>query len=147
MKNVNAYFTVEAALIIPLVISGILFVVYLLLFQYDRCLMEQDLGAMALWGSTAESADPADFEEKIQRRVKELYRDKYVAWKFIRLNAALDKNRFSTEGEGGISFPIPGWNFSGIGNFWDAKIDFSYSRLTPVKFIRLCHKFDKIKGE
>ena len=32
-------------------------------------------------------------------------------------------------------------------SFWDAEIDFDYSRLAPVTFIRLCHKFDKVKGE
>ncbi|MCI9438520.1 MAG: hypothetical protein HFH85_15430 [Lachnospiraceae bacterium] len=147
MKNANAYFTVEAALVFPLVISGILFVVYMLLFQYDRCLMEQDLGAMALWGSVAESADSAVFEQKIQKRMAELYRDKYVAWRFTKLDAELDRNHFRTKGRGGISFPLSGWAFPGTGSFWDAEIDFDYSRLAPVTFIRLCHKFDKVKGE
>ena len=147
MKNANAYFTVEAALIFPLVISGILFTVYLLLFQYDRCLMEQDLGAMALWGSAAESADSALSEEMIQKRMAELYRDKYVAWRFTRLDATLDKNCFLTRGQGEILFPLSGWKFPGMSNFWSAGVEFEYSRLEPVTFIRLCHRFDKIRGE
>ena len=42
MKRVSAYMTVEAALIIPIVMGSILFVVYMMLFQYNRCLLEQD---------------------------------------------------------------------------------------------------------
>ena len=64
MKGKNAYFTVEAALVFSITISVILFVVYLLLFQYDRCLLEQDMGAMALWGSRVEASDGMSLEEK-----------------------------------------------------------------------------------
>lgn len=51
MEKKNAYFTVEAALVLPIVIAALLFVIYMMLFQYDRCLLEQDMGAIALWGS------------------------------------------------------------------------------------------------
>ena len=59
MRERNAYFTVEAALVLPLVTGAILFVIYTMLFQYDRCLLEQDIGALALWGSLAEASDTA----------------------------------------------------------------------------------------
>ena len=36
MRERNAYFTVEAALVLPLVTGAILFVIYTMLFQYDR---------------------------------------------------------------------------------------------------------------
>lgn len=147
MKETNAYFTVEAALVFPVVISAILLMVYLLLFQYDRCLMEQDLGAMALWGSVAEAVDSAALEEKVQKRMAEMYRDKYVAWKFSKLDAVLDRNHFLTKGEGYVAFPLAGWNFPGKGNIWNGKVDFDFSRLSPVTFIRLCRKFSTIRGE
>lgn len=51
MEKKNAYFTVEAALVLPIVIAALLFVIYMMLFQYDRCLLEQDMGAIALWGA------------------------------------------------------------------------------------------------
>ena len=47
-KKAGAYLTVEAALILPMVLGVIILVIYLLFFQYDRCLMEQNVGKLAL---------------------------------------------------------------------------------------------------
>lgn len=146
MKNGNAYFTVEAALVLPAVIGAILFVIYTMLFQYDRCLLEQDIGAIALWGSLAEASDTAQLEQKTQERMAGLYREKYMAWRMTRLDASLDKNRFLAEGAGQLTFPVPGWNFWNGDNVWEARASYGYSRLSPVTFIRLCHRFKEATG-
>ena len=109
MKKENAYLTVEAALVFPMVLGAVLFVVYMLLFQYDRCLFEQDLGAIALYGSLVRDSDTMGVKEKIQERVGKLYREKYAAWNITSLDASLNKNRFSVRGSGELSFPLPGW--------------------------------------
>lgn len=44
----NAYFTVEAAMVMPIVVFVIALLIYLGLFQYDRCLREQDMGMQTL---------------------------------------------------------------------------------------------------
>ena len=79
MEKKNAYFTVEAALVLPIVIAALLFVIYMMLFQYDRCLLEQDMGAIALWGALVDASDAEDMERKTQGRLGELYREKYVS--------------------------------------------------------------------
>lgn len=146
MKNGNAYFTVEAALVLPAVIGAILFVIYTMLFQYDRCLLEQDIGAIALWGSLAEASDTAQLEQKTQERMAGLYREKYMAWRMTRLDASLDRNRFLAEGAGQLTFPVPGWNFWNGDNVWEVRASYGYSRLSPVTFIRLCHRFKEATG-
>ena len=40
-KAVKGYFTIEAALILPFVTGVILVILYLLFFQYNRCLLVQ----------------------------------------------------------------------------------------------------------
>ena len=146
MKDRNAYFTVEAALVLPVVIGAMLFVIYTMLFQYDRCLLEQDIGAIALWGSLVEASDTAELEQKAQTRMSELYREKYVAWRITKLNATLDRNRFGVEGTGQLTFPVPGWNFWNTDNVWGTEASYGYSRLSPVTFIRLCHRFQEETG-
>ncbi len=146
MRERNAYFTVEAALVLPMVTGVMLFVIYTMLFQYDRCLLEQDVGALALWGSLAEASDTAQLEQKVQVRMSELYREKYAAWRITRLDASLDRNRFLAEGAGRLTFPVPGWNFWNADNVWEASASFGYSRLSPVTFIRLCHRFREETG-
>ena len=140
MKSVNAYFTVEAALVLPVVMGTILFVIYMLLFQYDRCLLEQDLGGMVLWGSRLEESDREELEKKVQERISGMYQEKYAAWNMTALEASLEKNKFSARGAGQVAFPLPGWNFWGAGNLWRTRADYTASRLSPVTFIRLCRK-------
>lgn len=96
---------------------------------------------MALWGSLAEASDTAQLEQKVQVRMSELYREKYAAWRITRLDASLDRNRFLAEGAGRLTFPVPGWNFWNGDNVWETSASFGYSRLSPVTFIRLCHRF------
>lgn len=141
MEERNAYFTVEAALVLPVVISILLFIIYILFYQYDRCLLEQDMGAMALWGSLEEADDAGELQTKAEKRMRELYREKYMAWNFAELEAGLEQNRFSAKGAGSLTFPLSGWNFWGGGNVWGARAEYGYTRLSPVTFIRLCHKF------
>lgn len=143
MRSKNAYFTVEAAMVLPMVIGAILSVVYMMLFQYDRCLLEQDLGGIALWGSLAEAPDEAAFGQMVQERLDGLYREKYAVWRITELDASLDRNRFVAEGAGELAFPAPGWNFWSGDNVWEARGKYGYSRISPVAFIRLCRKIGR----
>jgi len=136
----NAYFTVEAALVLPVVMCTMLFVIYMLLFQYNRCLMEQDLGAVAMWGSREEAGDTAALEEKIRERLGKLYLEKYVAWEITRLDAGVEKNCFTVKGAGQLTFPVPEWNFWDTENTWGVEPEYCFRRLSTVDFIRLCHK-------
>lgn len=43
MKNaLDAYFTVEAAFVVPMALFAVVMVVYLSFYMYDRCVLEQD---------------------------------------------------------------------------------------------------------
>lgn len=143
----DAYFTVEAALVLPVVMSTILFVIFMLLFQYNRCLLEQDLGAVALWGSRQEASDVTELEEQIRERIAGMYHDKYVAWEITELEASLDKNIFSVQGGGRITFPVSRWILWSGSDAWKMEAHYSYSRLSPVTFIRLCHGLKQLLKE
>lgn len=140
IRKKNAYFTVEAALIFPLALGTVLFIVYMLLFQYDRCLMEQDLGALALWGSRVKAEDSEDLQNLIQKRTSEIYRDKYAVWKMLALDAKLEHNRFEVTGKGQLTFPVPDINFWNRDNVWKAEADYHFWRISPVDFVRLCNR-------
>ena len=64
-KNYKAYFTVEAAVLYPIVLGVIVLMTYLLFFQYDRCLLEQDMGRAAVrsgsrWMQKKDAAAPEE---------------------------------------------------------------------------------------
>ena len=146
MKRPNAYFTVEVVLVLPLVISAMLMVTYLFCYQYDRCLLEQDMGALALWSSAAASGHMEDTEELskiLQQRAADVYQGKYVAWKSTDVEIRLEKNQVTVSGSGELTFPVPEWNLWNDSNNWEAKTSFQNSRRSPVFYIR---QYRKLKG-
>lgn len=147
MKKENAYMTVEAALLFPAVACVILFVVYMLLFQYNRCLMEQDLNAMALWGSSVQERDGETLEAMAESRIMGMYRDKYIGWGFSELEIELKRNRFTAKGKGNLTLPAFGRQIWSGGDGWKAQAVYEYRRLSPEAFVRLCRAVEKQKRQ
>ena len=139
----NAYFTVEAALVFPLVLGALLLTVFLLVFQYDRCLMEQDMGLLALYARELDTEDEEKTVALLNRRATEIYRDQYVAWEQEKLQITMEKNEIKIVGEGTMTFPVPEWNFYNGNNMWRAKRICVAMRLDPVDFIRI---FRRVEG-
>lgn len=143
-QKVNAFFSVEAAMILPLAIGAVLLAVSLFVFQYDRCLMEQDMAAQALKAAAAEAGTNEELTEKIQMQTAGLYRDKYVAWDILMLEVKAKKGIIEAVGKGEFRFPVPGWNFWNGENVWSVRAEYKAHRISPVSFIRNCRK---LKGE
>lgn len=149
-KSCGAYFTVEAALVLPLVISAMLLGIYLFCFQYDRCLMEQDMGSLILWCSEARldiKNTDKEQEEKIKIRTGEIYMDKYVGWELTAVDVKLEKNRISATGRGQLAFPVPGWNMWNGNNLWENKVTYESETISPVFYIRQLRKLDDLLRE
>lgn len=143
MNKQNAYFTVEAALVLPLVTGALIFMVFLFVFQYDRCLLEQDMNMLAVFGATTAAESSGDLETSIRRRAWELNMDKYAAWELNVLQVTVKGDKVSVTGEGFFSLPLPEWNFFGTKNLWGARAYRETRRISPTDFIRL---YRKIKG-
>lgn len=74
----KGYMTVEASMVLPVAFGVIMFVLSLLLYSYDRCLLEQDMSALVV---RSEYMDAGTIQEKAQRvnaEVEQLYLEKYV---------------------------------------------------------------------
>lgn len=143
MKKENAYFTVEAALVLPFVTGALILVTFLFVFQYDRCLLEQDMNMLAVFGGTTMAESSGKLETAIRRRASELYMDKYAAWKMNVLQVTVKGDKVSVTGEGVLSLPLPEWNFFGTENLWGALAYRETRRISPADYIRL---YRKIKG-
>lgn len=143
MKGQNAYFTVEAALVLPLVTGALIFTTFLFVFQYDRCLLEQDINMLAVFGATAPEDGSGEPEASIQRKASELYKDKYAAWETSVLQITVKGDKVSVTGEGFFNLPLPEWNFLGTQELWKARAYRETRRISPADYIRL---YRKIKG-
>lgn len=146
MKDSNAYFTVEAALVLPLVMGAMIIGLYLFCYQYDRCLLEQDVGSLLIYSCALASENAGrteEIRENMELRAGELNRKKYVAWELTALDIKLEKNHISLTGQGYLTFPVPGWNFWNKDNVWEAEVSYDSSRLSPVYYIR---QYRKVHG-
>ncbi|MCM1099761.1 MAG: pilus assembly protein [Clostridium sp.] len=147
MRKTNAYFTVEAALVMPVVFGVVLLTVWLFLFQYDRCLMEQSAGVTALRGCTLQRED----SEQLVKRLSEMWEQDdrvFLAWKKEDARISLKGNRVRVECSGTLQFPfgkLLTWDeASGGGNdMWESQAVFENRRIRPVDFIR---DYRKITG-
>lgn len=137
MKRIQAYFTVEAALVMPLVISVLTMTVFLFVYQYDRCLMEQDVGMLALYAGTLATEDMDEMTRLVSKRAAERYTDKYLFWTQTKIDINVRKDRVEIVGEGSTAIPLPEWNLLNGQKGWSAKVIRRMSRLSPTEFIRL----------
>ena len=141
MKNkLEAYFTVEAALVMPIVISCILFVVYIWIFQYDRCIMEIDTYAAAFSASKAEAEDNEERIYLTQKYLNEIYYDKYVAWNFDTANIKIVKESIYVEREGNVKFPFTSLKFWNGDNIWSSKSKVKADIINPAFVVRSIRK-------
>lgn len=146
MNRRNAYFVVEAALVLPLVMSAMIIGIYLFCYQYDRCLLEQDMGSLMIWSSditTNNAGESGKIKEKLQIRASNISLEKYIAWKMTAVDIKLEKNDISLTGQGELAFPIKGWNRWNNDNLWEAVVQYKCDRLSPVFYIR---QYRKLQG-
>lgn len=141
MKKIDAYFTVEAALVFPIVLAVIVFTIYLLFFQYDRCLLEQSAGVLAMRGCTLQITDGEELVRELQEQSREEERG-WLAWSMEEAVIGLKRNCVTVQRLGELKFPfrVRGFLFQGGEDGWRYSAVRESHRIKPVNFIRNCRK-------
>lgn len=133
-KLSGAFFTVEAAILYPAVLAVIVLMVYLLFFQYDRCLLEQDVGGAAVQSAGKWTLTKSELDEHMQNETTSFDEEKYIAWEAGDIQWKLEKSKIVIEKTGRLKYP-----FSGIGTtekYWSAKASLRVDRSSPVFYLR-----------
>lgn len=139
-KSQTAYFTVEAALILPFTLGVIVFLIYMMFYQYDRCLIEQDIGILALRGTLSNFADKERLLQEMQEQETKISLDKFVALQRENTKFRLSGNLVIVNGGGKVITPFPDLSFlSGQGG-WQIYTEFRNQRISPALFVRTCAK-------
>ena len=144
MRKQNAYFTVEAALILPLVMSAVRMEIFLLIFQYDRCVLEQDANRMAICAAVVVGDTTEELEKKIQSRMQTVSMEKYLAWSMEKFQLEMVRGRVEVNGGGSFALPLPEWNLFTGESVWRAEVKRRAIKVSPTDFIRL---YRKVGGE
>lgn len=135
----KAYFTVEAALVVPIVISIIVFTVWIAIYQYNRCLLEQDIGIMAIYGSYIDEEE-GDLKVQLEAKVRELYRGKYIGWNPRQFAITIKGNCVEICGSGEPKNLLAGWRLLNLRDKWSAHTKREIRRLHPELYLRLHNK-------
>ena len=144
MRKMDAYFTVEAALLFPFVMGVILLTIYLLFFEYDRCLMEQSAGVLAMRGCTLPSRDKKSLVTEVLLQSRE--EDKsYFAWDMGDPEIQAKGNFFTVSRTGTLRFPFRGLSFWRGEAGWESRASYQNLRIRPVFMIRQYKKAAETK--
>ena len=133
-KESDAYFTVEAAILYPIILSVILLMTYLLFFQYDRCLLEQEIGKATVLSGSKWTLTKEQLNDYMQKKALYFDEEKYIAWENEDPLWKLEKNDVILEKAGRLRYP-----FASMGTqekYWSAKASFQVDRISPVFWLR-----------
>lgn len=129
----KGYMTVEASFVLPMVFGVVMFVLSLLFYSYDRCLLEQDVMSLIVRSEYIEGDGLEEKVRSMEAEVGKWYREKYV-WADIavqKLTVKEDSIRISAEG----SFRGP--------FFEQMAVDRGMKRLPPTFILRQKIKLEK----
>ena len=138
-KYMNGYMTLEAALIVPFVCIVIVLLVGLLLYQYDRCRMDQNVGILAVRGVLLDAGDNHERMEGMKRNLLEMDESKYMVISNIETDLAIKNGEITVAQSAKFVFP-----FEEYGKIESKSTSHLFS---PVMLLREWKRINNIKRE
>ncbi|MBQ9141383.1 MAG: hypothetical protein IJX63_06260 [Lachnospiraceae bacterium] len=131
VNRVQGYMTVEATLIMFMVIMIYVFLIRSFFWIYDRCTLEQDMASIVL---RCANIDEDKLEQTWQQEVGKLDTEKYLC---LRLQAPLLKKQ--------------GWKLVVVGSgvdksFGNCEVSYKLWCLTPTDWLRTMRKSEQLEG-
>lgn len=129
-SDFSGYLTVEATIIVSIVLYACMFLIFMGLYKYDRCVMEQDIYRAALWSSSLYGANQSEKYRAAADLLAEMTEDGYLAVE--ERHEIRVRNSVEIVAEGSMSIPLFGE--TGFTGRAESKC------LDPSFFIRTCHQ-------
>lgn len=139
----NAYFSLEACLILPLVFYMLLFLIYAGFYQYDRCLLYQDTYRLLIRGSQVSFAGNGEVLKKLKEEDENWYYEKYgfCSMEGRELEVRHGSIRIAQKAVIKVPFLILS-EWSGKSE-WEFSVDAEGGRSRPTQVIRNCRKLER----
>lgn len=147
MRKEEGYFTVEAALILPVVLLIFTTVLFLSFYIYDRCILEQSAYGAALRGSTNYYQRNEEAYMAAKRGAISLTEGKLVAASSLENEVTVTERSVTVSYRCIVNMPFLSWlsNFTG-----DAGFTISVAKEVPrsrqVRLIRIFRKSNRLLG-
>lgn len=147
MKNsLHGYMTVEAALLMPMVLFSLFFIIFMGFYQYDRCIAEQDGKVIVMRASDIRETDEARVIRKVMEKGELAGRKKLLFSNSVQKNISLSEGRAKISISGKVDTILNGLV---KGDNWKAfgyAAEYEAEKYDPVGFIRICRRVEEYAG-
>lgn len=138
-KQEEAYFTVEASLIMPIVLLSTVMMIFLAFYSYDRCILECSAYEAAMRGTGGHLSSAREAEEAACAAAGMLVEEKLFAIHDLQYQVKVDANKVTVRYHCTVNMPLLTWlseYVSGIN--LDLDISRMANRNRPARMIRDC---------
>lgn len=140
----NAYFTLEACMIMPLVFMVILFIMYTGFFFYNKCLLKQDTYRLLLRAGQIKNASNEEIAEEIRQMDSNWYYDKYVMCKIGDKYIEVNHDNLVIKQSATLNVNIPLLEKWFGADVWELGTTVEVKRICPTGIIRSRRKLEKL---
>lgn len=146
MKKDNdpgGYMTLEASLIMPIVIYICLLIIYVGFYQYDRCIIMQDCYRIALRGSSTYKDDSQDVYNTAVAYLEQIKADKYITkeWEYN----TLVQGQVVIKASGKYVMPfVEIIRLTGT-DVWEIDLEVKSICINPAIILRMCYELQESK--
>ena len=142
-KDLGGMISLEAALVMPVILYTIIAIVYFLIFLYDRNAMEEAASLAVMQTFYSGNVTNEETEKVITQKCRESLKDRLVAVENLQLQVNVGKNSAQVILTGNVKMAdLSGWG--GMFPFGDIKVDVTSSRLCSGQFVREVRKGEKL---
>ena len=138
-KEKNAYFTMEASLLMPLILGGIIFVIYLGVYLYDVCTLKQVSYIASLRGSLLKEMSGEEIKEYTKQELERLLENQILAKEKLETKIHVTNSKVKINISTKITMPFSNFISQAVG-FWKIENETEANRLNPVDIIRNVRK-------
>ena len=143
-KEKNAYFTVEASILMPFIFGGIIFVIYLGIYLYNVCTLKQVSYIAALRGSQLKTASNEEINSYTEQQLNHLLDHQILAKEELETKIHVTNSKVKVEITTKITMPFAEFMSKAI-DFWKIENEAEANRLNPVDIIRNVRKINESK--
>ena len=145
-KQINAYFTIEAALLLPMIMLFVTIVIFLSIYSYDRCIMEHSAYEAALSAVGVNITDTKEAAIIAENAAKKLIHGKLFAITDVSCSARADTKEITVTYSGSISCPFVSWieEFTGKTDF-TINVSRTTKRNNQARIIRTYRSINRMK--
>lgn len=144
-KYEAAYFTVEASLILPIVLLFTVMMIFLAFYSYDRCVLEHSAYEAAMRGTSNHFCTAGEAEAAARMAAGRLVEGKLFAMHDFCYDISADADRVTVTYHGTVNMPLITW----LGEYLTSidmalEISKSASRCHQARTIRDCRILNKL---